>query len=196
MPTFSSGSRTPARMPRTSSEVGGGPSGASGGGEGVTVNKTSVDLENMPELRRTVKAMDLLAVLKALGDETRFSMYRELAGSTAAAQRDRARRPARPPRQHRAPAPRTPARGRPRRGRSRAPRHGRAPAARLLARRRARPASASTRPATRCSPGCSPRWPSASAPTATKRPRSGGRGAPRPAAAPARARASRRSRPS
>ncbi|MDZ4827017.1 MAG: helix-turn-helix domain-containing protein, partial [Actinomycetota bacterium] len=26
--------------------------------------------------------MDLLAVLKALGDETRFSMYRELAGST------------------------------------------------------------------------------------------------------------------
>jgi predicted ArsR family transcriptional regulator len=28
--------------------------------------------------------MDLLAVLKALGDETRFSMYRELAGSTTA----------------------------------------------------------------------------------------------------------------
>src|SRR5262249_24529678 len=28
--------------------------------------------------------MDLLAVLKALGDETRFSMYRELASSTAA----------------------------------------------------------------------------------------------------------------
>jgi predicted ArsR family transcriptional regulator len=28
--------------------------------------------------------MDLLTVLKALGDETRFSMYRELAGSTAA----------------------------------------------------------------------------------------------------------------
>ena len=28
--------------------------------------------------------MDLLAVLKALGDETRFSMYQELAGSTAA----------------------------------------------------------------------------------------------------------------
>src|SRR4051812_31135819 len=27
--------------------------------------------------------MDLLAVLKALGDETRFSMYQELAGSTA-----------------------------------------------------------------------------------------------------------------
>jgi predicted ArsR family transcriptional regulator len=27
--------------------------------------------------------MDLLAVLKALGDETRFSMYRELAGSTS-----------------------------------------------------------------------------------------------------------------
>src|SRR5438045_9065145 len=26
--------------------------------------------------------MDLLAMLKALGDETRFSMYRELAGST------------------------------------------------------------------------------------------------------------------
>src|SRR6476660_8526170 len=28
--------------------------------------------------------MDLLAVLKALGDETRFSMYQELAGSTTA----------------------------------------------------------------------------------------------------------------
>src|SRR5712664_806465 len=28
--------------------------------------------------------MDLLAVLKALGDETRFSMYQELASSTAA----------------------------------------------------------------------------------------------------------------
>ena len=28
--------------------------------------------------------MDLLAVLKALGDETRFSMYQELAGSTSA----------------------------------------------------------------------------------------------------------------
>src|SRR3954462_2759153 len=28
--------------------------------------------------------MDLLAVLKALGDETRFSMYQELAGATAA----------------------------------------------------------------------------------------------------------------
>src|SRR5256885_16298276 len=28
--------------------------------------------------------MDLLVVLKALGDETRFSMYQELAGSTSA----------------------------------------------------------------------------------------------------------------
>jgi predicted ArsR family transcriptional regulator len=30
----------------------------------------------------TVKAVDLLAVLKALGDETRYAMYRELASST------------------------------------------------------------------------------------------------------------------
>jgi predicted ArsR family transcriptional regulator len=35
-------------------------------------------------LQSTVKEMDLLAVLKALGDETRFSMYQELAGSTTA----------------------------------------------------------------------------------------------------------------
>ena len=37
----------------------------------------------MPEDGGTVKReMDMLAVLKALGDETRFSMYRELASST------------------------------------------------------------------------------------------------------------------
>ena len=64
--------------------------------------------------------MDLLAVLKALGDETRFAIYRELAGSTAAARPHGARRPPRPARQHRAPPPRAPAGGRPgrRRGRS------------------------------------------------------------------------------
>lgn len=36
----------------------------------------------MPETGIPSRAMDLLAVLKALGDETRFSMYQELAGST------------------------------------------------------------------------------------------------------------------
>ena len=96
----------------------------------------------------------MLAVLKALGDETRFSMYQELASSTHPLRRDRARRPARHPRQHRPPASRAPARGRPGRRRSGPPRHGRPPAARLRAGRRARPGSGSTRPATRCSPGC------------------------------------------
>ncbi len=97
----------------------------------------------------------MLAVLKALGDETRFSMYRELASSTHPLSRARARRPARHPRQHRAPPPRAPARGRSRRRRSRPPRHGRPPAARLLAGAGRARASGSTRRATRCSPGCS-----------------------------------------
>src|SRR5690349_19473957 len=37
----------------------------------------------MPGAGIPSRAMDLLAVLKALGDETRFSMYQELASSTA-----------------------------------------------------------------------------------------------------------------
>jgi predicted ArsR family transcriptional regulator len=36
----------------------------------------------MPDSRLPFKPMEMLAVLKALGDETRFSMYRELASST------------------------------------------------------------------------------------------------------------------
>ena len=147
-------------------------------------NKTSVDLENMPDLRGTVKAMDLLAMLKALGDETRFSMYRELAGSTRGCYRARARRSlglhANTVRLHL--------------DRLREaglvevePVHrgtvGR-PHPRLFAGAgRARP-RVSIRPATRCSPACSPRSPNGSAPTARRPPRSAGPGAPRPAGGP------------
>ena len=117
--------------------------------------------------------MDLLAVLKALGDETRFAMYRELARSTAALSRPGARRAARPPRQHRAPAPRAAARGRPGRRRGRPPGHRRAARSTSTRSPPARPGSGSTRRATRCSPGCSPRWPSGSAPTPTTPPTTG-----------------------
>ena len=48
----------------------------------------------------------------------------------------------------------------------------------------ARPGSGSTRRPTPCSPACSPRWPSGSAPTPTTPPRPAGSGAPRPARAP------------
>ena len=132
-------------MPRTSSGGGRAAGRASwigrardrrGHGCVIVSNKTSVDLENMPDRRVPSRTMDLLAVLKALGDETRFSMYRELAALDRGAVRAGARRPARPPRQHRAPPPRAAARGRPRRRRSRPPRHRRPPPAPLLPRRR------------------------------------------------------------
>src|SRR4051795_9332309 len=91
MLTWSSGSMTPASMPRTSSTAGaanrGGAasSGASGGawGEsviGITLIKPGSALKICPGLA-TVNGVDL-AVLKALGDETRYAMYRELATST------------------------------------------------------------------------------------------------------------------
>ena len=128
-------------------------------------------------------------MLKALGDETRFSMYRELADSTrgCSAQEladslglhantvrlhlDRLREAGLVEVEavHRGTV------GRPTHVYSLAPG---APGPRV-----------STRRATRCSPVCSPRSPSGSAPTARKPPRSAARGASRPAAAPARARA-------
>ena len=60
---------------------------------------------------------------------------------------------ARAPRQHRAPAPRAAARGRPGRRRGRPPRHRRAARSTSTPSRRARPASGFDPPATRCSPG-------------------------------------------
>ena len=130
--------------------------------------------------------MDLLAVLKALGDETRFSMYRELAGSTRGCSAPGARRRARPARQHRAPPPRTPARSRSGRGRADAPRHRRpAPALYSLAPGAPglglRPAElhAARRAARRAGRARRRRRP-------TRRPRSAGRGASRPGAARAR----------
>ena len=48
-----------------------------------TFDLYSFDLENMPA-GRYGQVMDQLAVLKALGDETRYAMYEELARSTAA----------------------------------------------------------------------------------------------------------------
>ena len=188
----SSGSRTPASMLRTSSGLGGGRAGRSWAGRvadaGSSPNKTSVDLENMPDpgvpsrkwtcwrCSRPRRRDPLLDVPGARRLDPR------LLGAGA-------RRLARPARQHRPAAPRAPARGRPGRRRARAPGHRR-PAARTSTRwRRARPAWVSTRRATRCSPGCSPRSPSGSAPTATRPPRSAARGASKPAAAPARARA-------
>ena len=74
-------------------------------------------------------------MLKALGDETRFSMYRELAGSTRGCSAQELADSLGPARQHGPPAPRPPARGRSRRGRAGAPRHGR-PAARTSTRSR------------------------------------------------------------
>ena len=87
----------------------GGP-GIRGLGHQRHTNKNRIALENMPDWQVPSRQMDVLAVLKALGDETRFSMYRELASSTRAAHCRRARRPPRGARQHRAPPPRAPAR--------------------------------------------------------------------------------------
>ena len=82
-----------------------------------------------------VDVMDL-AVLKALGDETRYAMYRELATVDLAAVGAGPRRAPRPPREHRAPAPRAAARRRPGRRRGDPPRDRRAAPAPLLPRRR------------------------------------------------------------
>src|SRR4051794_16995838 len=84
MLTWSSGSMTPASMRRTSS-VAGGAGRAPEGEDGysvidITLIKPSSVLKICPALA-TVNAVDL-AVLKALGDETRYAMYRELATST------------------------------------------------------------------------------------------------------------------
>ena len=46
-----------------------------------TANKTRFYLENMPDGGYRQAEMNALAVLQALGDETRYQLYRELAGS-------------------------------------------------------------------------------------------------------------------
>ncbi len=93
----SSGSITPASMRRTSSGDGGGPGmgswtgapGSSGSGVRAMVINTGYILKICPATG-TVKSVNRresewqLAVLKALGDETRYAMYEELARSTAA----------------------------------------------------------------------------------------------------------------
>src|SRR5262245_64520111 len=89
MLTWSSGSMTPASIRRTSSTLGG--ANAVGGDRlpeesggtsviDITLIKPGSALKICPGLA-TVNGVDL-AVLKALGDETRYAMYRELATST------------------------------------------------------------------------------------------------------------------
>ena len=84
--------------------------------------------------------MDTLAVLQALGDETRYAHVSRARRLAAACSAPAARRAPRPPHEHRAHASRAHARGRPGRGRAGPPRHGRPAPARLHAgQRRARP---------------------------------------------------------
>jgi predicted ArsR family transcriptional regulator len=88
---------TPANIRRTSSGEGGGPGtgswtgapGSSGSGVRIMAINTGYTLKICPTAG-TVKTVNRresehqLAVLKALGDETRYAMYEELARSTAA----------------------------------------------------------------------------------------------------------------
>ena len=176
----SSGSRTPARMPRTaaSSSVRGAlPSGYRSGGRGrrrlvrldrrVTAIKHASTLKICPIRGYRQADMNALAVLQALGDETRYLLYRELGGLATTPRRTPARRPSRPPREHRSHAPRAHARGRSRRGRAGAPRHRRAARSTSTPSPAAPRGSISTLRRTPCWPACSPRWPSASVATRT-----------------------------
>ena len=86
--------------------------------------------------RRAPTACPSRDVLKALGDNTRYAIYLELARAARPLRHGRDRRDARSPRQHRAPAPRPHARGRSARRHDRRPRRGRPSTAPLLARRR------------------------------------------------------------
>ena len=158
--------------------------GRRGQGCRIMLNKYRLHLENMPAAGyrqgREPARIGQLAVLKALGDETRYAMYEELARSTAALSASGPRRAPRHPRQHRAPPPRAA----PRAGWSTSRPSTAAPSAApstSTSSAPARPGSASTRPPTRCSPGCSPPWPSRWAPTPTTPPRPAGSGAPTPA---------------
>ena len=97
-------------------------------------------------------------MLKALGDETRYAMYEELARSTAAALGPGARRA----RSASTPTPCASTSSACARSglvdvEADPPRHRRPSPAPLLPRAPARPASGSTRPPTPCSPACSPR---------------------------------------
>ena len=85
----------------------------------IMPNKNRVDLENMPDAGYR-QGRWTLAVLKALGDETRYAMYRELAASTAPLSAQELAERLGLHAEHRAPAPRPAPRGRPgrRRGRS------------------------------------------------------------------------------
>ena len=135
-------------------------------------NKNSVDLENMPDSGLRSSRNGHARGAQGTRRRDPFLDVPRARVVDASAERARARGSPRHPRQHRPPPPRTAPRGGPRRRRSRAPRHGRPPAARLRARLGRARASGSTRRATRCLPVCSPRSPNESVPTPTKRPRS------------------------
>ena len=136
--------------------------------QSVETNKNSLGLENMPEPSVPSRHGARGAQGPGRRDPLRAVPRARRLDRTAVG--GRARRRARPARQHGAAPPRAAARGRPGRGRGDPPRHGRPPAAPLLARRRARPGSGSTRRRTSCSPGCSPPSPSRRARTPTAGP--------------------------
>ena len=131
------------------------------------VNKTRRDLENMPDCAGTVKEMDLLAVLEG-------ARRRDALLDVPGARRLDERAAPRPELAERLGLHANTVRLHLERLREAGlvdvergpPRHGRAARSTSTRSRRARPGSGSTRPATRCSPACSRRWPSGSAPTA------------------------------
>ena len=180
---WSSGSSTPCSMPRTSSAR-----GRRKGAWSVVRIKPVGALKICP-IRRYRQGD---GPARRLEGARRRDPFLDVPGAgrlDLAADRDRARRPPRPPRQHRAPAPRAPARGRSGRRRAGAPRHRRPSAARLFARARGagpglRPAElhAARRAARECSPN-------GSAPTPRTPPPRVTHGASRPAAVPVRDRA-------
>ena len=157
------------------------------------VDKTRLHLENMPDRKvpsSREPRSDLLAVLKALGDETRYAMYRRAGRArppplSAPELAERLGLHANTVRLH---LERLREVGlvdveAVHRGTVGRPQHL------YFAAPPVRPGSGSTRRRTRCSPACSPRSPSGSAPTPTRPPTTGpGVGEPRPAGAPGRAR--------
>ena len=100
-----------------------------------------------------------LDILKALGDNTRYAIYLELARSPAPAGHRRGRRRPRPARQHRAAPPRAHARRRAARGRSSEPRGGVGRPQHLYSLAADAPRSGSSRRRSRCWPACCCAWP-------------------------------------
>ena len=186
----SSGSMTPRSSPEISSTVGERRSARRASRTILPVSPCNLDAVTDDAGRR-------LDLLKALGDNTRYAIYLELARSPAAAGHRRHRRVARPAPEHRAAPPRADARGRPARGAHRG--HAAGSAGRSTSTRwpPTPRRSGSSRRRSRCWPGCSCDWPRRRASRLTTPPRSGGRRAePTPAATPTRRRASRRWSPS